>query len=106
MIRRPPRSTLFPYTTLFRSQIVVLLIQRLRECVERLRLASPLGCHVGRGLGPRELAGPFSAAPGRQEDHFPRDDLGDVASLLLAIFPRAVLNAPFHVDAVALLHVL
>src|SRR2546426_2562605 len=68
MIRRPPRSTLFPYTTLFRSQIVVLLIQRLRERVERLRLASPLGCHVGRGLGPRELAGAFSAAPGRQED--------------------------------------
>src|SRR5258707_7111547 len=24
MIRRPPRSTLFPYTTLFRSQIVAL----------------------------------------------------------------------------------
>src|SRR2546429_3719759 len=24
MIRRPPRSTLFPYTTLFRSRIVVL----------------------------------------------------------------------------------
>src|SRR5256885_3605058 len=23
MIRRPPRSTLFPYTTLFRSQVVV-----------------------------------------------------------------------------------
>src|SRR5947208_11966917 len=23
MIRRPPRSTLFPYTTLFRSQLVV-----------------------------------------------------------------------------------
>src|SRR3712207_7053027 len=23
MIRRPPRSTLFPYTTLFRSQIVI-----------------------------------------------------------------------------------
>src|SRR3712207_7361695 len=27
MIRRPPRSTLFPYTTLFRSQI----IERLRD---------------------------------------------------------------------------
>src|SRR2546430_13625087 len=26
MIRRPPRSTLFPYTTLFRSTIVPLLI--------------------------------------------------------------------------------
>src|SRR5256885_10164261 len=25
MIRRPPRSTLFPYTTLFRSQVVALL---------------------------------------------------------------------------------
>src|SRR5258707_8552163 len=26
MIRRPPRSTLFPYTTLFRSQLVVVLV--------------------------------------------------------------------------------
>src|SRR3712207_7966854 len=25
MIRRPPRSTLFPYTTLFRSQVLVVL---------------------------------------------------------------------------------
>src|SRR2546426_4588901 len=27
MIRRPPRSTLFPYTTLFRSQVTVLEAQ-------------------------------------------------------------------------------
>src|SRR2546430_11406013 len=27
MIRRPPRSTLFPYTTLFRSEVSVSLIQ-------------------------------------------------------------------------------
>src|SRR5947209_12206995 len=27
MIRRPPRSTLFPYTTLFRSQDIVVRIQ-------------------------------------------------------------------------------
>src|SRR2546428_8467279 len=27
MIRRPPRSTLFPYTTLFRSHLTVLLAQ-------------------------------------------------------------------------------
>src|SRR2546426_2778807 len=26
MIRRPPRSTLFPYTTLFRSQVVILQV--------------------------------------------------------------------------------
>src|SRR3712207_7849396 len=31
MIRRPPRSTLFPYTTLFRSEVITLaLFQRLR----------------------------------------------------------------------------
>src|SRR2546429_4257338 len=34
MIRRPPRSTLFPYTTLFRS------LRRLRR-----------GLHAGRGVG-------------------------------------------------------
>src|SRR2546429_1430687 len=27
MIRRPPRSTLFPYTTLFRSQLVGILLR-------------------------------------------------------------------------------
>src|SRR3989449_10508035 len=30
MIRRPPRSTLFPYTTLFRSQAVARLMDELR----------------------------------------------------------------------------
>src|SRR2546422_7303325 len=28
MIRRPPRSTLFPYTTLFRSSLIVLPVRR------------------------------------------------------------------------------
>src|SRR3712207_5745373 len=31
MIRRPPRSTLFPYTTLFRSYSFETIVQRLRE---------------------------------------------------------------------------
>src|SRR2546430_8195555 len=34
MIRRPPRSTLFPYTTLFRSAVVVER-RRVRQPVER-----------------------------------------------------------------------
>src|SRR3989442_10813721 len=34
MIRRPPRSTLFPYTTLFRSQVAELELARRR--VQRL----------------------------------------------------------------------
>src|SRR5436853_4395429 len=40
MIRRPPRSTLFPYTTLFRSQIIARFIgdqQPIRGARERKR---------------------------------------------------------------------
>src|SRR5258708_14544400 len=33
MIRRPPRSTLFPYTTLFRSPQVILLTQKIDDVV-------------------------------------------------------------------------
>src|SRR5258708_35653582 len=59
MIRRPPRSTLFPYTTLFRSRSAVLL-ERLGDDVrggadagEAARVASRAGdsC-AGRSLGP------------------------------------------------------
>src|SRR2546430_12109176 len=33
MIRRPPRSTLFPYTTLFRSHQPLALADRLEKCL-------------------------------------------------------------------------
>src|SRR3712207_7073918 len=49
MIRRPPRSTLFPYTTLFRSRVAA----------------------AGRGGGARRLLArrrPAGAAPGRRRD--------------------------------------
>src|SRR3712207_7823027 len=36
MIRRPPRSTLFPYTTLFRSRFLVVDMQDERERQQRL----------------------------------------------------------------------
>src|SRR5256885_10231476 len=36
MIRRPPRSTLFPYTTLFRSELVALLNEYLGDMTEIL----------------------------------------------------------------------
>src|SRR5947209_9733018 len=35
MLRRPPRSTLFPYTTLFRSQLDVLIAPRARVQVQQ-----------------------------------------------------------------------
>src|SRR5256885_8592158 len=48
MIRRPPRSTLFPYTTLFRSR--VLLRDGLRVPLEfgRPDRARALGAEIGR----------------------------------------------------------
>src|SRR2546429_7562905 len=38
MIRRPPRSTLFPYTTLFRSRREQVLLHHGRKLVDRLVL--------------------------------------------------------------------
>src|SRR5256885_16430261 len=43
MIRRPPRSTLFPYTTLFRSPIVLGNIKSPVEGVDNLSVADMLG---------------------------------------------------------------
>src|SRR5436190_17843892 len=40
MIRRPPRSTLFPYTTLFRSSDNRETLQRVRRCATALQPAS------------------------------------------------------------------
>src|SRR3712207_3197727 len=45
MIRRPPRSTLFPYTTLFRSE------DRRRLCRERKTLVAERIAHVNRIKG-------------------------------------------------------
>src|SRR2546426_5896715 len=40
MIRRPPRSTLFPYTTLFRSHARLRRVGRVRRLLRRLRARS------------------------------------------------------------------
>src|SRR2546430_13385684 len=48
MIRRPPRSTLFPYTTLFRSrygeQLVLNTVSFTIAAGEKLALIGPNGC--------------------------------------------------------------
>src|SRR3712207_8949889 len=41
MIRRPPRSTLFPYTTLFRSTHSPWVSRVLEECGHRVLVANP-----------------------------------------------------------------
>src|SRR3712207_8189237 len=45
MIRRPPRATLFPYTTLFRSQLLLGLEALVHP---RHRVPDPLDLRVGR----------------------------------------------------------
>src|SRR5438105_15955940 len=69
MIRRPPRSTLFPYTTLFRSaEHNLLLLRRLRELTQ-LRRPLLLGASRKSFLGklsgkpaPERLTGSLAAA--------------------------------------------
>src|SRR2546430_11988646 len=64
MIRRPPRSTLFPYTTLFRSgPVAYIAVQpgvrdvRFRYAIGQLRhdasRARPVQCHVPRERRPQ-----------------------------------------------------
>src|SRR3712207_7485753 len=59
MIRRPPRSTLFPYTTLFRSLATALMKQALRDarargCTTTTLEASPAGRPVYERMGRSE----------------------------------------------------
>src|SRR5256885_13359418 len=83
MIRRPPRSTLFPYTTLFRSLLerAVLLdrvsaLEGLADQAQELGALDGLGEEVVRALLHR-LARLLDRAEGGQEDHvhFGRDRL-------------------------------
>ena len=58
MIRRPPRSTLFPYTTLFRSALLIAAVVGLLVVPLQLALIPLLKLHVGIGIG-----------KGRSEEH-------------------------------------
>src|SRR2546430_11402510 len=82
MIRRPPRSTLFPYTTLFRSGLVD-LTSEVAEVVERSGVATGLATifiqHTSASLVVQENADPTvlkdlerwlaELAPERSEEH-------------------------------------
>src|SRR5260370_31839046 len=64
MIRRPPRSTLFPYTTLFRSQQPPLAAGGVFSCPaeQRVRCRGAHGTDRERGVGRR-------APDNRSEEH-------------------------------------
>src|SRR5438874_3736299 len=63
MFRRPPRSTLFPYTTLFRSQW---LLGIARRCVDDAR--------------PRRVSAPF---PREEDEASPEDPGADVLERMM-----------------------
>src|SRR3712207_8796918 len=66
MIRRAPRSTLFPYTTLFRSHVVE--ETRRRPWNRRHRLAEQAVDHRARVLQ-GNFANPLALFCGRSEEH-------------------------------------
>src|SRR2546430_3477838 len=72
MIRRPPRSTLFPYTTLFRSRLdtiqAAILLEKLRIFPEEIEARERIARRYGELLGdvvqvPRVIEG------ARSEEH-------------------------------------
>src|SRR2546422_2726794 len=69
MIRRPPRSTLFPYTTLFRAYCVQCLISwSNREGFEKLSRGADVGNPLGASLTlDAEVAGEFQFAKNCKE---------------------------------------
>src|SRR5260370_29882619 len=100
MIRRPPRSTLFPYTTLFRS--VILSVERgIRSWVN----SSAKG--VSRGAGAQDRREALAPLPGRSEEHTSelQSHLNLVCRLLLEKKKKLVLllscNLPLIVSIAA-----
>src|SRR2546421_5010154 len=66
MIRRPPRSTLFPYTTLFRSLLVRIIERLLPTSNSRVRSWSDPSCFTTRAQSRNELQ---VAQDARSEEH-------------------------------------
>src|SRR3712207_8467923 len=62
MIRRPPRSTLFPYTTLFRSLVRIEVLHLLIESVEHLS-----GITAEKGVGAQRATQPAHHLRGRKD---------------------------------------
>src|SRR5690554_7498295 len=70
MLRRPPRSTLFPYTTLFRSFAAKLGFEIEPETEAPIRQLAPLLSHIPPARLFDEVLKLFSAGHGeRSEEH-------------------------------------
>src|SRR3712207_6571695 len=81
MIRRPPRSTLFPYTTLFRSPRYGIHVRAEAQELRNRITMQPVQCRMARaalGWGVRDLASAAQVSPDtiarleRSETLYPR----------------------------------
>src|SRR3712207_7393745 len=79
MIRRPPRSTLFPYTTLFRSEQAAMGLvfdQHPKACGYNAIYPIPIHIHDPWEIAPQTLHGDFSRigtqARWKQSNHLDR----------------------------------
>src|SRR5258708_28650461 len=84
MIRRPPRSTLFPYTTLFRS--VILVVWFLLPRVARLMIHTPTAISIFVCLSMVQLMAhknTDSSRRVRSEERFSRNAETDLVCRLL-----------------------
>src|SRR3712207_8224893 len=71
MIRRPPRSTLFPYTTLFRSHVPSSTVKRaMRVVFSGSVFVGSRGMEPGTTVNSRDaFCAASSGAPRRSEEH-------------------------------------
>src|SRR3712207_7222402 len=70
MIRRPPRSTLFPYTTLFRSRSGIHLVEAQHVVAGRVRKAVLVVDSLPCRTDPlQRVSGAFLTSPVRSEEH-------------------------------------
>src|SRR3712207_8889987 len=67
MIRRPPRSTLFPYTTLFRSSTLPTTSWKGRSAPRRIR--RPMLCSIATGSTSVASCTRTAPTPRRSEEH-------------------------------------
>src|SRR2546430_16722736 len=96
MIRRPPRSTLFPYTTLFRSLDPLQLLGEARHRLPQLLDALALKGGVIR----HDLPGPDARLDQRLRQGRPRilRPLGDPLMMHQTAAPLLDVNAELHRD--------
>src|SRR3712207_7563403 len=71
MIRRPPRSTLFPYTTLFRSRVERQPLRRYATALGIVAVAAIIALLVGPGFLRNAASALFAFSPdiARSEEH-------------------------------------